>query len=321
MNYRIIITDGYTMNPGDLDYSNLQSLGNTTIYPHSTVEELKKRSINAHIIICNKTKITKEIIEEAKQLKCICVTATGYNNVDIDAARKRGITVSNVAGYSTTAVAQHVFAMMSAVQNQVSRHNASVQNGDWSSSRDFCYTLSPIYEFAGKTMGIYGFGRIGQQVAKLANAYGMRVISTHKHPKRDAGLGATFVDWETLLKESDYLSLHAPLNADNEGIINKVNLEKMKSSAVLINTGRGGLIHEVDLRDALSNGTIAAATLDVLSSEPPQTDHPLFGLDNCMITPHLAWASVEARSKLLTETVKNVQAFINGKTRNVVNGL
>lgn len=307
------------MNPGDLDYTYLKTLGDTEVFVHSTAEELLKRSKNAHILICNKTKITEEVIANATQLKCICVTATGYNNVDIKAAKKRGIPVCNVAGYSTTAVAQHVFAMMSAIQNKVNIHNKSVQNGDWSSQRDFCYTLSPIYEFTGKTMGIYGFGRIGQQVAKLANAYGMRVISTHKHPERDVGLGADFVNWDTLLKESDYLSLHAPLNHDNQAIINKKNLEKMKSSAILINTGRGGLIDESDLRTALKEKVIAAAALDVLSSEPPPADHLLFGLDNCLITPHIAWASVEARRKLLKETVENIKAFIRGEARNVVN--
>ena len=320
MNHRIIITDGHTMNPGDLDYSSLQGLGELKIFAHSTPQEAIERAKDAHILISNKTPITKEVIKNAHQLKCICVTATGYNNVDVKAAKEQGIPVCNVAGYSTTAVAQHVFAMMSAVQNKVAAHNNSVQKGDWSAHRDFCYTLSPIHEFAGKTMGIYGFGRIGQQVAKLANAYGMRVISTHKHPMRDAGKGADFVEWETLLKESDYLSLHAPLNTDNQGIINKINLKKMKPTAVLINTGRGGLIDENDLRDALTKGTITAATLDVLSSEPPPSNHPLLGLKNCFITPHVAWASVEARIKLLEETVKNVEAFIKGEVRNVVNG-
>ena len=308
------------MNPGDLDYTSLLALGDTEVFAHSSPQELMKRSQNAHILICNKTKITKEVIENAKYLKCICVTATGYNNVDLNAAKRRGIVVSNVAGYSTTAVAQQVFAMMSAVQNRIIAHHNSVQNGDWSANRDFCYTLSPIHEFAGKTMGIYGFGRIGQQVAKLANAYGMRVISTHKHPERDAGKGAGFVDWNTLLKESDYLSLHAPLNADNQGIINKINLGKMKPNAVLINTGRGGLINENDLRDALLKKTIMAAGLDVLSSEPPPSEHPLLGLSNCFITPHIAWASVDARTRLLEETVKNVKAFIKGEARNVVSG-
>ncbi len=309
------------MNPGDLNYASLKNLGEVKVFAHSTSIETLERSQNAHILICNKTQITKEVLENAKNLKCICVTATGYNNVDVKAAKERGIPVCNVAGYSTTAVAQHVFAMMSAVQNRVIAHNSSVQKGDWSANRDFCYTLSPIHEFAGKTMGIYGFGRIGQQVAKLANAYGMRVISTHKHPERDANKGADFVEWNVLLQESDYLSLHAPLNVDNEGIINKSNLEKMKPTAVLINTGRGGLIDENDLRDALKEGIIAAATLDVLSSEPPPSDHPLVGLNNCFVTPHIAWASVEARTTLLEETVKNVEAFIKGEARNVVNRL
>jgi glycerate dehydrogenase len=307
------------MNPGDLDYTSLKELGNLKIFEHSTSKEIIERSKDAHIIICNKTKITRALIENASQLKCICVTATGYNNVDIAAAKEYGIPVCNVAGYSTTAVAQHVFAMMSALQNKISLHNDSVQKGDWSAHRDFCYTLSPIHEFAGKTMGIYGFGRIGQQVAKLANAYGMHVIATHKHPIRDKGKGADFVEWETLLKRSDYLSLHAPLNTDNQGIINEKTLQKMKATAVLINTGRGGLINEKDLRDALQVGTIAAATLDVLSAEPPAVKHPLLGLNNCLITPHIAWASVEARETLLEETVKNVKAFINGEPRNVVN--
>ena len=313
-----VVTDAAPLLQDTVDFSELHALTDLTIHDFTEPTDLLSRAKDAQIIIVNKTEIKAETIKQLPALRCICLTATGYNNIDLAAAAAQNITVCNVSGYSTFAVAQHVFALMSALQNQPEYHNETVQNGKWSAQRDFSYTVAPIHEFYEKTIGIYGFGRIGKQVAKIARAYGMRVLSTHKHPLRDATEGVEFVDFEKLLQESDYLTLHAPLSDENAGIIKRENLEKMKSSAVLINTGRGGLVNENDLRDALQNGTIAAAALDVLSQEPPPASHPLFDLKNCLITPHIAWAAVEARQRLITETVKNVEAFLAGTPRNEV---
>ncbi len=313
-----VVTDAASLRQPPVDFSALQKITDLKIHDFTAPDELPERAENAEILIVNKTKIGADILQELPDLKCICLTATGYNNIDLAAAEKQNVTVCNVSGYSTYAVAQHVFALMSALQNRVEAHHETVQNGDWSAHRDFSYTVAPIHEFYGKTIGIYGFGRIGRQVGKIALAYGMHVLSTHKHPQRDATEGVEFVDFDTLLQESDYLTLHAPLTDENAGIIRVENLQKMKSSAVLINTGRGGLVNENDLRTALQNGTIAAAGLDVLSQEPPPQNHPLFGLKNCLITPHVAWAAVEARERLVEETVKNVKAYLRGEPRNVV---
>ncbi|MDX1943275.1 MAG: D-2-hydroxyacid dehydrogenase [Saprospiraceae bacterium] len=316
---KIIIVDGHTLNPGDLSWESLEKLGKVSVYEHSTREEILERTQEAEIILANKTVFDAEILAQLPHLRCICVTATGFNNIDIISAKKHDILVCNVAGYGTDAVAQHVFALLLELTNAVGKHHGSVQNGDWSRNRDFCYTLQPVIELAGKTMGIYGFGKIGQQVAKIALAFGMEILATHKHPKRDAMPGVRFVDLETLFQKSDIITLHAPLTTENEYFVNKTLLSKMKPSAYLINTARGGLIHESDLKEALENNIIAGAGLDVLSQEPPKNGNILLNVKNCIITPHNAWASREARQRLLNETVENVKAFLNGKPRNVVN--
>ena len=316
---KIIIIDGFTLNPGDLSWQALENLGNVHVYDHSTREEVLERAYDAEIILANKTVFDAELIVQLPNLRCICVTATGFNNIDIITAKKHDILVCNVAGYGTDAVAQHVFALLLELTNAVGKHHESVQQGDWSRNRDFCYTLQPIIELAGKTMGIYGFGKIGQQVARIALAFEMKILSTHKHPERDSMPGVEFVDLETLFQKSDIITLHAPLTSENEGFVNKNLLSKMKPSAYLINTARGGLINESDLKEALENDIIAGAGLDVLSQEPPANGNILFDVKNCIITPHNAWASREARQRLLDETVENVKAFLNGKPRNVVN--
>lgn len=316
---KIVVVDGYTLNPGDLSWQPLKDICDTVVFEHSTKSKILERAINADIILTNKAVIDADMLEQLPQLRCICVTATGFNNVAVAAARQRDIPVCNVVGYSTPAVAQHVFALLLAMINRVSAHNEDVQAGGWTKNRDFSYTLSPIVELQGKTMGIYGFGSIGQQVATIAQAFGMKVIARHKHPERDAMPGVEFVDLETLFAQSDVVTLHAPLTDDNAQIVNATLLNTMKPGAYLINTARGGLINEPDLRSALATNKIAGAALDVLSQEPPAKDHPLFGLHNCLITPHNAWASVEARQRLMDETVKNVQAFLKGEPRNVVN--
>lgn len=314
----IVVLDGYTLNPGDLSWEKLEALGQVTIYDRTRPEEVVPRAKDAHFVLANKQKLSRETLNQLPQLQCISVTATGYNNIDTAAAKDKGVTVCNVSGYGTTAVAQHVLALMLHFLNQVAAHHEDVLAGGWTAKEDFSYTLSPITELAGKTLGIYGFGQIGRQVGKLGHAFGMNVISKHKHPKRDAEPWVRFVELDELFSESDFISLHAPLTDDNAGLINRDRLAQMKNSAYLINTGRGGLINEPDLKAALENGEIAGAGLDVLSQEPPPGDHLLFGVKNCVITPHNAWASREARQRLLDETVKNIEAFLDGKPVNVV---
>ncbi len=315
----IVVTDGFTLNPGDLSWRKLQSLGNVVVYDHAPAAELAARAAHATVLIVNKTLLTAELLQQLPELACICVSATGYNNVDVNAAKTRDIPVCNAVGYGVDSVAQHVFALLLEWNHRITLHHQSVQAGDWARSRDFCYTLSSIRELAGKTMGIYGLGRIGQKVAMIAQVFGMKVLACHKHPERDAMPGVTFVDLETLFAQSDVVSLHAPLTAENEGIVNQKLLQLMQPDALLINTGRGGLVNEADLREALLQKSIGGALLDVLSKEPPVENHPLMGLDNCLITPHIAWASLEARERLMEITVENVRAFLAGVPQNVVN--
>lgn len=314
----IVVLDGYTLNPGDLNWKGLAALGQLQVYDRTPPDAVIDRCRNAQIVLANKQKLSGETLRALPKLKCISVTATGYNNIDIEAARELGITVCNVSGYGTTAVAQHVFALMLHFLNQVADHHRDVITGGWSRQEDFAYTLSPITELAGKTLGIYGFGQIGRQVGKIGHAFGMRVISKHKHPERDARSWVEFVDLDTLFRESDFLSLHAPLTDENAGLVNKDRLAQMKPGAYLINTGRGGLVVESDLKAALESGRLGGAGLDVLSQEPPPADHLLFGVRNCIITPHNAWASREARQRLMDETVNNIRAFLKGKPVNVV---
>lgn len=314
----IVALDGYTLNPGDLSWAELEKIGTLHTYDHSEPEEVIPRAVEAQIILANKQKLKRDTLSALPNLRCISVTATGYNNIDVEAARDLGITVCNVSGYGSTAVAQHVFALMLHFLNQVAAHHQDVVAGGWSGQTDFSYTLAPITELAGKTLGIYGFGQIGRQVGKIGHAFGMQVISKHKHPERDAEPWVRFVDLDELFRESDFLTLHAPLTTDNAGLINKERLAQMKKSAYLINTGRGGLVNEKDLKAALENGEIAGAGLDVLSQEPPPADHLLFGVKNCVITPHNAWASREARQRLMDQTAKNIRAFLDGQPVNVV---
>jgi len=315
----IVVTDGFTLNPGDLSWRKLQSLGHVGLFDHTPAGEMASRCASATILIVNKTQVDAGLLAQLPLLECICVSATGYNNVDIKAAKARGIPVCNAVGYGTDSVAQHVFALLLEWQNKVHAYQNSVAAGDWARSRDFCYYLHSSRELAGQTMGIYGFGRIGQKVAVIAQAFGMKVLACHKHPERDALPGVEFVDMETLFAQSNTITLHAPLAPENEGLVNKNLLSLMKPDALLINTGRGGLIHEGDLREALLQRSIGGAALDVLAKEPPTENHPLFGLDNCLITPHIAWASREARERLMEITVENVQAFLAGTPQNVVN--
>ncbi len=315
---KIVVLDGYTTNPGDLSWNKIKALGPTTVYEHTMEEEILDRAAEAEILLVNKVPMKKATLSKLPHLKCICLLATGYNNIDTQTATEQGIVVCNAVGYGSASVAQHVFALLLTLTNQVYRHNESVQEGKWSEHRDFSYYLQTIPELAGSTFGIYGFGKIGQQVATIAQAFGMKILATHKHPERDKRPGVEFVPIAELFSKSDVISLHAPLSNENKGIVNKELLQKMKSSAILINTGRGGLINEADLAAVLREKVLFGAALDVLSKEPPPKDHPLFGLDNCLITPHMAWAAKEARERLLDITVENICAYLHGQPQNQV---
>lgn len=315
---KIVILDAYAMNPGDLDWEGLNHFGETEIYDRSSLEETPKRIADADIVLTNKSVLDKDLIEAAPKLKYIGVMATGYNIVDITAAHKRNIVVTNVPSYSTASVAQLTFAFILEMANHTALYAESVSKGDWIKSKDFSYHLKPIMELQDKTLGIIGFGQIGKAVAKIAIAFGMKVIASHKHPERDKMKGVTFVDEKTCFMESDILSLHCPLNDNNFEFVNKELLATMKPTSLLVNTSRGGLINENDLAEALNKGMIAGAALDVLSTEPPTADNPLLQAKNCLINPHVAWAAFESRSRLMNVVVSNVKSFIEGKVENVV---
>ena len=315
---KIVVLDALAMNPGDLDWNMLKQMGETEIYDRSSVAETPARIADADIVLTNKALLTEEIIAGTDKLKYIGVMATGYNIVDINAARKRNIIVTNVPAYSTASVAQLVFSFILELANHTMLYAESVRKGDWAGSKDFSYQLKPTMELQNKTLGIVGLGQIGQAVARIALAFGMKVIASHKHPERDKMEGVRFVDEESCFAESDFISLHCPLNDHNKAFVNNKLLSKMKPTACLINTSRGGLINEQDLADALNSGIIAGAGLDVLSTEPPSSDNPLLQAKNCYITPHIAWASFEARTRLMKTLVGNIKAFMDGQPVNMV---
>ncbi len=315
---KIVVLDGFAMNPGDLKWDSLKQLGETEIFERSSLKETEKRIADADIVLTNKAVLNKELIDSAQKLKYIGVMATGYNIVDIAAAHRKNIVVTNVPSYSTASVTQLTFALILELANSTALYAESVRKGDWIKSKDFSYHLKPIMELQDKTLGIIGFGQIGKAVAKIAIAFGMKVISSHMHPERDQMEGVVFVDQEKCFREADIISLHCPLNEKNVKFVNKELLAIMKRSAFLINTSRGGLIDESDLAEALNKEIIAGAALDVLSTEPPSEDNPLLLAKNCLITPHVAWATFEARSRLMKVVVNNVKGFLEGKAENVV---
>ncbi|MDY5991649.1 MAG: D-2-hydroxyacid dehydrogenase [Oscillospiraceae bacterium] len=318
---KLVILDGYAENPGDLSWNGLSKLVDEyTVYDITAPEDIIKRSLDADILVTNKTPVTRQTIEKLPKLKFIAVLATGFNVVDCKAARERGIPVSNIPAYSTDSVAQLVFGFMLEFSNRVALHSESVKNGDWEKSEHFCYLKAPISLLSGKTLGIIGFGRIGFAVAEIANAFKMRVLAFSPHTNTYDGFGKVeFCSFERLVAESDFVTLHCPLTESTSGMVNKAFLEKMKKTAYLINTSRGGVVNENDLAEALENGTIAGAGLDVLSAEPPKGGNVLIGAKNCLITPHIAWASLEARTKLLNIFLENVESFVKGTPVNVVN--
>lgn len=319
---KIVILDSYTTNPGDLSWEFLNKYSDDImIYPRTSKEDVIKRAKGAEILIINKTVLGQDELNAlAPELKYIGLQSTGYNVVDLKAATKNGVTVCNIPSYSTNAVAQLVFSFILQFTNKVNLHSESVYNGEWTECPDFCYWKAPLSELDGKTIGIIGFGSIGQRVAEIAEVFGMKVFFTSKSIKDTAKFKtARQVDLDTLLGKSDFVTCHCPLTDETTGLINLDNLRKMKKSAVLINTSRGPVVNENDLSYALNNDIIAGAGLDVLGEEPPKADNPMFKAKNCYITPHIAWASKETRARLINILDSNIENFLSGNTQNKVN--
>jgi glycerate dehydrogenase len=317
---KIVVLDGYTLNPGDLNWERLFDLGEVVLYDRTPLDKIIERSKGAEVLITNKTPFSEAIIDRLPDLKYIGVLATGFNVVDTAAAKRRNIIVTNVPAYSTNSVAQLVFALLLELCHHVQRHSDSVMNGKWASSPDFSFSDFPLIELSEKAFGIIGFGTIGKKVADIATVFGMNIIAASLH-QTDQSERKNFrwAEINDVLEQADVVSIHCPLTSETKGLINSDSLIRMKSSAFLINTSRGPVVVEKDLADALNNGIIAGAGIDVLSTEPPAKDNPLFKSKNCLITPHIAWATKEARVRLMDISVNNVAAFINGKPVNVVN--
>ncbi len=320
---KIVVLDGHALNPGDLSWKGLEELGDCTVHARTPAAQVVERAAGAQIVLTNKSLLPRQAIEALPKLRYIGVQATGYNVVDAEAARERGVVVTNVPGYSTPSVAQMVMALLLEMTQQVGHHAELVRRGRWSESPDFCFWDRPLVELEGLTMGIVGFGAIGRRVALLARAFGMRVLVHTRHPENyrqmPEGREVEFVDLDSLFRESDAVSLHCPLTPQTQGLVDAARLAQRKRSALLINTGRGPLVDEAALAAALNEGRLAGAGLDVLSVEPPPADNPLLQAKNCFITPHIAWATRAARERLLATVVENVRAFLAGKPQNVVN--
>lgn len=316
---RIVVLDGHTLNPGDLSWGGLEALGPCTIYDRTPAAEIAARAADHEIVVTNKVVLSRKIIQQLPHLRCIVVTATGYNIVDIDAARERNVPVSNVPAYAGMSVPQMVFAHLLHLALRVTDHGRGVMAGRWTESKDFCYWDFPLVELAGLTMGIVGFGRIGQTTAGIARAFGMKVLANDVTLPTNLPEDVFSVDLDDLFRQSDVVSLHCPLTAATRHLVNAQRLAIMKPTAFLVNTSRGPLVDEEALAEALNAGRLAGAGLDVLSAEPPPADNPLLTAKNCCITPHIAWATRAARQRLLDVTVANVQAFLAGEPQNVVN--
>lgn len=319
----IVVLDGYTENPGDLSWAPLETLGTLTVYDRTPTDdpaEIIRRIGGAEIAVTNKTPVTQQVMEGCPSLRCVCVLATGYNVVDCVAARERGIPVCNVPAYGTAAVGQFAIAMLLEICHGVAHHNQSVHAGEWSACPDWCYWDTPQIELDGKTMGIIGFGRIGQQTGRIAQALGMKVLAFDGHTTVSENKTAQYVELDELLAQSDVIALHCPLFPETEGIINQDTIAKMKDGVILLNNSRGPLVVEQDLADALKSGKVYAAGLDVVSTEPIRPDNPLLAAPNCFITPHISWASKESRQRIMDCTAGNIAAFLQGAPENVVNG-
>ncbi len=317
---KIVILDGYTLNPGDLTWQGFEKLGSLTVYDRTEPGEIVSRIGDAEAVIVNKCPVTEATMDACPGIRYIGVLATGYNIVDVEAARRRGIAVTNIPTYGTTAVAQMVFAHLLSICHHVEAHSEAVHKGEWNTNPDWCFWNYPLIELAGKTIGIVGFGRIGQTAARIAAALGMRVLAFDRHENETGRQLAEYVPLERLLSESDVISMHCPLFPETERMINRETIAKMKDGVIFINTSRGQLVDEQDLADALNSGKIAAAGLDVVYTEPIRTDNPLLKARNCNITPHIAWAPTESRRRLMDIASDNLAKFIAGEPVNVVNG-
>ena len=318
---KITVLDGFTENPGDLSWAALEKFGDFTVYDRTprTPSEIIRRIGDAEIVITNKCPITREILDACPKIKYISVLATGYNVVDVQYAAEKGIPVSNVPTYGTEAVGQFAIALLLEICSRVAHHSEAVHAGRWESAPDWTFWDYPLIELAGKTMGIIGFGRIGQTTGRIAKAMGMRILATGSRETEAGRAIASYTDLDTLLRESDVIALHCPLFPSTEGIINRDTIAKMKDGVILINNSRGPLIVEQDLADALNSGKVYAAGLDVVSTEPIRGDNPLLHAKNCFITPHISWAPREARARILDISAQNLEAFLNGAPINVVN--
>ncbi len=316
---KIVILDGYTENPGDLSWEGFEALGELTVYDRTPEELIVERIGDAQAVITNKTPISRETLDQCSNVKYIGVLATGYNVVDVNAAKEKEIPVCNIPTYGTTAVAQMVFALLLEVCHHVGAHSAAVKNGDWTHNQDWCFWNYPLIELSGKTMGIVGFGRIGQAVGRIARAFGMRVLAYDSFQSEEGAEIAEYVTFDELLQQSDVISLHCPLFPETEGIINQSSISRMKDGVILINTSRGPLIVEKDLAEALRSGKVAAAASDVVSTEPIREDNPLIGCYNSILTPHIAWAPKESRKRLMDIAVDNLKSFQKGNVVNCVN--
>ena len=318
---KIVILDGYTENPGDLSWKPLERFGDLSVYDRTPYEntEIIRRIGDAEIVVTNKTPLSREVLEACPAVRFIAVLATGYNVVDVACAREKGIPVSNVPAYGTAAVGQFAIALLLEICSHVAHHSDAVHAGRWQSAPDWTFWDYPLIELAGKTMGVIGFGRIGQTTGRIAKALGMRVLATGSRETEAGRAIAEYTDLDTLLRSSDVICLHCPLFPETAGIINKENIGKMKDGVILINNSRGGLVVEQDLADALNSGKVLAAGLDVVSTEPVRADNPLLTAKNCLITPHISWAPREARQRILDCTAENLRAFLDGKPVNVVN--
>ena len=319
---KIVVLDGYTENPGDLSWTELEKLGQLTVYDRTAYEEsplIAQRIGDAEVIVTNKTPISQQTLEQCPNLKLIAVLATGYNVIDCAAARKKGISVVNVPTYGTASVSQYSIALLLEICHHIGHHDQSVHAGNWANNADWCYWDYPLIELEGKTMGIIGFGRIGQAEGRIARALGMRVLAYDLYPSDSGRAIGAYVDLDTLYRQSDVISLHCNLTPENTRMINKDSIAKMKDGVILINNARGQLIDEQDVADALNSGKLAAAGLDVVYTEPIREDNPLLKAKNCIITPHISWAPKESRQRIMDVTAENIRAFLAGRPKNVVN--
>lgn len=314
-----VILDGFTENPGDLNWDYLESVFNLTVYDRTPEELVTKRAKDADVVIVNKVALTGEILKDLPKLKFVATLATGYNQLDVTALKERNVPVSNIPAYSTNAVAQTVFSFLLEFTNRTGHYTDSVKKGEWSSCKDFCYWNTPLNELSGKTLGIIGFGKIGKRVSEIALAFNMNVLVYTPSGKKAADERVKFVTLNEIQKSSDYITLHCPLTESTNGLVNAEFISNMKDGAALINTARGAVINEQDVADALNNGKLSYFGADVLSCEPPKKDNPLISAKNTFITPHIAWAAYETRLRLLEILNSNVKAFLEGNPINVVN--